>query len=76
MAKRIRAIRQTTETYYADDGSVAREVHRVAYLKEDADDPDLSAWADVDAHVLDETATLATLRDDIRAAANRREGIA
>ena len=76
MAKRIRAIRQTTETYYADDGSVARAVHRVAYLKEAADDPDFSVWVDVDAPALDEATTLSTQREDIHNAACKREGIA
>ncbi len=76
MAKRIRAIRQTTETYYADDGSVARAIHRVAYLKEDTDDPDFSAWVTVDAPDLDEAATLTTQRSDIKAAASKREGVA
>jgi hypothetical protein len=76
MAKRIRAIRQTTETYYADDGSVARAVHRVAYLKEIADDPDFAVWVDVDSPDLDESATLATQRESIRTAADLQEGIA
>ncbi len=76
MAKRIRAIRQTTETYYADDGSVARAIHRVAYLKEETDDPDFSAWVNVDAPVLDDATTLAAQRESIRAEAGKQEGIA
>jgi len=76
MAKRIRAIRQTTETYYADDGSVAREVCRVAYLKEDVDDPDFTAWVDVDPASVDGAEPLEAQRVAVQTAARRREGIA
>ena len=75
MAKRIRAVRRVTETYYADDGTVERELYRVAYLKEAADDPELSRWVDVEAPTRDEQATVTAERDAERLRAETAEGI-
>jgi hypothetical protein len=60
----------------ADDGSVAREVCRVAYLKEDVDDPDFTAWVDVDPASVDGAEPLEAQRVAVQTAARRREGIA
>tara|TARA_Y100000034_G_C6897489_1_gene414166 strand:- start:1056 stop:1295 length:240 start_codon:yes stop_codon:yes gene_type:complete len=75
MAKRIRAIRQTTVTHYADDGSVSRTIYRVSYKKEDTDDTGLSAWVEVDAPALDQADTCAGQRDAMAASAKAAEGI-
>tara|TARA_Y100000034_G_scaffold49388_2_gene61069 strand:- start:2857 stop:3111 length:255 start_codon:yes stop_codon:yes gene_type:complete len=76
MAKRIRAIRQTTETYYADDGTVETTMYRVKYLKEDQDDPTLRVWVDAEDPVLDATKTTEEQRDTIEASARAVEGVA
>jgi len=75
MAKQIRAIRETTTTFYAADGSVENTTYAVKYLKQDADDTTLRAWVGVDTPTRDEKAAGEAQRDAIEAAARITEGI-
>ena len=75
MAKRIRAVKETTETYYADDGTVENTIYRVKYLKQDEDDPTLQVWVDAEDPVLDAAKTTEEQRDAVEVSARLAEGV-
>lgn len=76
MAKRIRAIEERHVTVYEDDGTTRTDSYSTRYLVEDADDPTLKKWVDVESPDRDDTRSVAAQRDQIEADARVAEGIA